>query len=136
MRHPVYLHTIAAGDFTMLSRNDWFALRGYPEFTNWPMHIDALFCYTAFHAGIEEVVLRDPMRIFHIQHRSGAGWSPEGERERNARVAAKGVLQMPFSELVHWVDAMRRFDTPFIFCRENWGLAELALPETSLSERR
>ncbi len=133
MRNPVYLHTNAAGDFTMLSRDDWFALRAYPEFTSWPMHIDALFCYAAFYGGLEEVVLRDPMRIFHIQHLSGAGWSPEGERERNARVAAKGVLQMPFSEFVQWIDAMRRFNAPFIFGSENWGLADVTLPETNVA---
>ncbi|MBZ5609135.1 MAG: hypothetical protein LAP38_12810 [Acidobacteriia bacterium] len=136
MRHPAYLHTIAAGDFTMLSRDDWFHLRGYPEFTTWPMHIDALFCYAAYHGGLREVVLREPMRIFHIQHLSGAGWTPEGEQARNARVRSKGVSQMPFSELVQWIDVMRRFNAPFIFRGESWGLGDVTLPETSVAARR
>jgi len=80
------LHTNGCGDFTLLSRDDWFALRGYPEFPIWPMHLDSLLCYAAHHAGIKEVVLREPMRIFHIEHRSGAGWTPEGEKERLARI--------------------------------------------------
>jgi hypothetical protein len=132
MQRPVYLHTIASGDFTLLSRADWFNLRAYPEFTTWPMHIDALFCYSAHHAGITEVVLREPMRIFHIQHLSGAGWTPEGERERRARIESKGVAQMPYSDLVKWIDLMRRYNAPFIFCRDNWGLRDAKLRETTV----
>ncbi len=136
MHNPAYLHTIASGDFTMLSRDDWFNLRGYPEFTTWPMHIDALFCYAAYHGGLQEVVLREPMRIFHIQHLAGAGWTPEGEQERTARVAAKGVSQMPFAELEKWIGLMRLYNAPFIFCPGNWGLGDVTLPETSVFEPR
>src|SRR5581483_7026871 len=84
MRNPAYLHTNACGDFTLLSRRDWFRIRAYPELPVWPMHIDSLFCYAAYHAGIREVILRDPMRIFHIEHGSAQGATPEGEEELKA----------------------------------------------------
>ena len=129
MRDAAFLHTNACGDFTLLSREDWFALRGYPEFPIWPMHIDALFCYTAHHAGVRELILREPMRMFHIQHSSGAGWTPEGEAERSARIESKGVTQVRYSDWVRWVDQMRRFNAPMIFTTENWGLGDIALPE-------
>ncbi len=58
---------------------DWFRLRGYAEFPIWPMHINSVFCYTAYHAGLNEEILRDPLRIYHIEHRTAAGWSPEGQ---------------------------------------------------------
>ena len=58
IRRTAYLHTHACGDFTLLSRDDWFSLRAYPEFPIWPMHVDALFCYAAFHAGVREEILR------------------------------------------------------------------------------
>ncbi len=90
MRNPMYLHTNGCGDFTMLSRRAWFAMRAYPEMPIWPMHVDSLICYAAHHAGLREVVLEDPMRIFHIQHLAGAGTTPEGEQELYARVARKG----------------------------------------------
>jgi hypothetical protein len=130
--NAAFLHTNACGDFTLLSREDWFALRGYPEFPIWPMHIDALFCYAAHHAGIGEVVLRDPLRIYHTEHLSAAGWTPEGETVRAARIAAKAVTEIPFATQMEWIDRMRRFDAPMIFTLEDWGLADATLPETTV----
>jgi hypothetical protein len=129
MRDAAFLHTNACGDFTLLSREDWFAMRGYPEFPISPMHIDALFCYAAHHAGVREFILREPMRMFHIQHSSGAGWIPEGEAERSARVESKGVMEVNYRDWVRWVDQMRRFNAPMIFTKENWGLGGMVLPE-------
>ncbi|MCU1235034.1 MAG: methyltransferase FkbM family [Candidatus Solibacter sp.] len=122
-----YLHTNACGDFTLLSREDWHALRAYPEFPIWPMHIDSLICYSAHHAGIREVILGSPMRIFHIQHFSGAGWTPEGEAERTARIEAKRVGVIDYATFLNWVDLMRRFRAPMIFNRSDWGLGNAEL---------
>jgi hypothetical protein len=130
--NAAYLHTNACGDFTLLSREDWFALRAYPEFPIWPMHIDALLCYAAHHAGIGEVVLREPMRIYHTEHLSAAGWTPEGEEERVARIEAKGVTEIQFATAMEWIDRMRRFNAPMIFTLEDWGLADATLPETTV----
>ena len=130
MRNARYLHVNASGDFTLLARDDWFRLRAYPEFPIWPVHLDALFCYAAHHAGIPETVLRDPMRMFHIEHRSGAGWTPEGETALHARVAALRVPVLDFSaDLREWVQKMRRLNAPAIFNLENWGLGGVDLPE-------
>lgn len=131
MRRSRYLHTNACGDFTLLARNHWFDLRAYPEFPIWPMHIDSLFCYAAHHAGIREEILRPPLRIFHIQHLSGAGWTPEGQEELAARVARKKVSTIGYAEVVRWINQMRRFDAPMIFSPSTWGLADVELPETT-----
>ncbi|HYL36125.1 MAG TPA: hypothetical protein VEV17_09460 [Bryobacteraceae bacterium] len=132
IRNAAYLHTNACGDFTLLSREDWFSLRAYPEFPIWPMHLDALLCYAAHHAGIRESILREPMRIYHIEHSSGAGWSPEGEQKRVARVAAKGVPEMSYPEFTRWVDLMRRYNAPAIFTLASWGLGDVPLSEDSV----
>ncbi len=132
MRNPAHLHTNGCGDFTLLSRQDWLDLRGYGEFPIWPMHIDSLFCYAAHHAGVREVILREPLRIFHIEHRSGAGWTPEGEQELNERIKSKGVGRIQNDDVVKWIDQMRRFNAPVIFTQQNWGLADVDLPETTV----
>jgi hypothetical protein len=130
MRDARCLHVNASGDFTLLARDDWFRLRAYPEFPIWPVHLDGLFCYAAHHAGIRETVLGDPMRMFHIQHRGGAGWSPEGAQALHARVAALRVPVLDFdADLRGWVYEMRRLNAPAIFNLENWGLAGAELPE-------
>jgi len=128
--NAAYLHISACGDFTLLAREDWLALRGYAEFPIWPMNIDLLLCYAAHHAGIGEVVLGEPMRVYHTEHLSAAGWSPEGEEERAARIEAKGVGEIPFATATEWIDRMRRFNAPMIFTLRDWGLADTTLPET------
>jgi hypothetical protein len=130
IRKAANLHTYACGDFTLMAREHWIQLRSYPEFPIWPMHVDSIFCYAAWHAGIREEILRDPMQIFHIQHLNAAGWTPEGQAELDARVARKKVPTIQYEEFLEYVDHMRRFDTPIIFSPANWGLADLALPES------
>src|SRR5271157_2454132 len=130
--NAAYLHTSACGDFTLLSREDWRALRAYAEFPIWPMHLDLLFCYAAHHAGIGEVVLGEPMRVYHTEHLSAAGWTPEGEEERTARVEAKGVTEIPYVTVMEWIDRMRRFNAPMIFTLSDWGLAGMTLAETTV----
>jgi len=136
MRNAAYLHTNGCGDFTLLSRDDWFALRGYAQFPIWPMHIDSLLCYAAHHAGISQVVFEEPMRIFHIEHHSGAGWTPEGEQERAARIESKRVGVLKQDEAVKWIDRMRRFNAPAIFSQSNWGLADRDLPEVIVGSEK
>jgi predicted nucleic acid-binding Zn ribbon protein len=68
--------------------------------------------------------------MFHIEHRSGAGWTPEGETALHARVAALRVPVLDFSaDLREWVQKMRRLNAPAIFNLENWGLGGVDLPE-------
>jgi len=66
---PSRLHTMAAGDFMLMAAREWHALRGYPEVpTN--MEVDSHMCVIAAAAGLKQVVLKAPKRIFH-QHHSG-----------------------------------------------------------------
>lgn len=135
MRNAMFLHTNACGDFTLMAREHWFALRGYPEFPVWPLHIDAILCCSAHHAGVREEILREPLRIYHIQHGQGAGWTPEGEAQLYAGIAAKGLSYVHYKEVVGWLSQMRRLNSPMIFNRENWGLSDLELLETPLPRR-
>src|SRR5215468_5637762 len=96
-RHtPPDLHLNGCGDFQLMARQDWMELRGYPEVQAFSMNLDGLFGTIAFFAGIEERVLESPCRIFHLEHESGSGWTPEGEDKLRRRVDAGGIP---------WVDA-------------------------------
>jgi len=128
---PVFLHTNACGDFTLMAREHWMDLRGYPEFDMYSFNIDSVLCYAAHHAGVREETLTDPLRIYHIEHGTGSGWTPEGQARLFDRLRAKGIPWLEYRDLVTWAEHMRRFDSPMIFNRENWGLRELELPETA-----
>jgi len=80
----IHLHTNGCGDFTLMAREHWFDLRGYPEFDLFSMNLDSVLCYAAHHAGFFEYCLEDPMRIYHIEHQTGSGWTPEGQATRGS----------------------------------------------------
>ncbi|MGA3242111.1 MAG: hypothetical protein ABSG03_38145 [Bryobacteraceae bacterium] len=130
---PANLHTNACGDFTLAHRTHWVELRGYPEFDLFSMNIDSVFCYMAHYGGATECVLRDPMRIYHIEHASGSGWSPEGEALLYQRLAAKGIPWIDSQKVFDWAADMERLQTTMIFNGENWGLAGFDLPEVDPS---
>lgn len=65
------LHTDACGDFQLMSRYYWHLLRGYREADSIAAaYVDGLLSYASYTAGVKEVVLKDPMRIYHIDHDS------------------------------------------------------------------
>jgi hypothetical protein len=126
------LHTNACGDFTLLGRDQWFELRGYPELDVFSIHIDSVLCCAAHHAGFCEEILPDPMRIYHIEHRTGSGWTPEGQAELFTRIAAKGIPWLDYREYIVWAEQMHRFNSPMIFNQKDWGLANDQLTESTL----
>lgn len=132
---PAFLHTNACGDFTLMAREHWFDLRAYPEFDSFSMNLDAALCYTAHHGGARETMLHDPLRIYHIEHSTGTGWTPEGRGLLFERIAAKGIPFISNDEVLAWAAQMNRLQCPLIFNRESWGLADCDLPEITLSDQ-
>ncbi len=127
---PVHLHTNACGDFTLMAREHWVDLRGYPELDLFSMNIDSLFCWAAHHGGAREHVLKDPMRIYHIEHGTGSGWTPEGQQKLFERISAKGLPWLGYEDVMQWARVMNRFDVPMIFNHHDWGMASEELKET------
>jgi hypothetical protein len=127
---PVFLHTNACGDFTLLARDKWFELRAYPECDLFSMNLDSLFCYAAHHGGAREELLPDPMRIYHIEHGAGSGWTPEGQAKLFQRIEALGLSYLDNDTVLELAQQMRRLDSPMIFNGENWGFAADELRET------
>lgn len=126
---PAQLHTNACGDFTLAHRDHWLDLRGYPELDLFSMNLDSVFCYMAHYGGAPEWILPESMRIYHIEHATGSGWTPEGEQLLYRRLAEKGLPWVPNDEVLRWASQMERWKTTLVFNHENWGLAELDLPE-------
>lgn len=129
--YPRLLHTNACGDFTMLSREKWLAILGYPELEMYSMHIDSLGCYEAFHAGLKEEILPDPMRVYHIEH--GAGWTPDGEKNLFDGLSKRGIGYLTYQDYLDYVAKMREKGGPLLFNKEkgdSWGLWDHQLTET------
>lgn len=127
-----FVHTNACGDFTLMAREHWFDLRGYPEFDLFSMNLDSVLCVAAHHGGAREEMLAEPMRIYHIEHGSGSGWTPEGQAKLFARIAAQGLSFVDNEEVLVWAAQMNRLNAPLIFNHEDWGMAGVELKETVL----
>ena len=124
-----YLHTNGCGDFTLMHRDRWFRLRGYPEWEAYSMGIDGFLCYAAHADGATESVLREPKRIYHIEHAVGSGWSPQGERQLYERITSKGITWIPRRRILGLARRMYR-DGPLVTNAESWGLGDEPLTET------
>jgi hypothetical protein len=97
---PAFLHTHGC-DFMLMSRRRWLDLRGYPEICAPPEFRDAMLCYAAHFAGVEEEVLRLPLRMTR----------PWDERD-----------PAPLDdELIWMITQMRRLRTPVLVNGEGWG---------------
>jgi hypothetical protein len=115
------LHTNGCGDFTLMAREYWTALRGYPEWDMFSIHLDSVLCQMAVHAGAREVVLGRGRLAFHIEH--AAGWSP-GEAERLIqRLRSLGVPFLETSKYQELLDEMRKRRGVHVVNSEHWGLA-------------
>jgi hypothetical protein len=123
------LHTNACGDFTLLARDDWFRLRGYPEWPIFSWHVDSIFLFAADANDIRQVVLGSKFRIFHIDHSVGSGWSPEGEAQLFARLDDKGIPYLGNDDVLKMRKAFANDPSAAIGNHENWGLGGLTLPE-------
>jgi hypothetical protein len=130
---PAQLHTNGCGDFTLMAQENWLDLRGYPEFDTFSMHLDSIFCFSAHYSGVVEEVLEEPLRIYHIEHGIGTGWTPEGQAKLFARIAERGLPMVENPEVVGWAKQMQKLRCPMIFNLENWGLADVNLPETTVT---
>jgi hypothetical protein len=131
---PPLLHIIASGDFMLMARAHWMDLRGYAEFDMYSMNLDALLCWAAHHAGVREEVLRDPIRIYHIEHGIGSGWTPEGEQQLFARLDKIGLPWLGYPEMLELVEEVRKSGGPMVFNEENWGHASEKLTEVLTQE--
>jgi hypothetical protein len=95
------------------------------------MHLDALLCYAAHHAGVREELLREPMRIYHITHAAGYRWTREEEGKLHAPAPQQGIQPLSYQDLVVLIAQMRSRSGPVIVNMDDWGLAGLTFPETA-----
>jgi hypothetical protein len=126
------LHTNACGDFTLLSRDNWFRFRGYPEWVMYSWNIDSIFLLQVDAGRIATRKFSASACIYHIDH--GGGWAPEREAALFNNLRARGVRYLSFEDLCNIsteLEQVRRNRGLKIFNDKNWGLAELDLPETT-----
>jgi hypothetical protein len=130
------LHTWACGDFTLATREDWFRLRGYPEWPMYSWHVDSAFMFAANAHDIRQTVLGSDYRIYHIDHSLGSGWSPEGEEHLFSRLKARGVPYLTNDDLREWQVRAAKNPSDAVTNPAVWGFAWADLPERAILPQR
>jgi hypothetical protein len=124
------LHTWACGDFTLTSREIWSALRGYPEWQMFSMYLDSIVLVQAYHAGVGMAVLQPPRVVYHLEHGSGSGWTPEGAKALAQRLDAAAIPFLKGGAYDRLARQILRKPKGFHpFNADDWGLEVEALDE-------
>jgi predicted O-methyltransferase YrrM len=114
---PENLAAMACGDFTLAPQSAWRALRAYPEWPIWSIHIDGVFLHMLYTYGLQERVLRNPERAYHIEHENT--WARYDDPEPFSQPK---MLHRP-----HYLPIITKMlddESPWIVNDQNWGLAD------------
>jgi len=130
LRQEGPLHTNACGDFTLMAKANWMALRAYPEFPLRAMKLDGLLCYAAHYGGAREKVLESPFKIYHMDHPARGDGALTAIGERDAAKNGSSVPQISREQYQDWTNRMQASRKPLLFNDELWGLRDETLPET------
>jgi hypothetical protein len=132
------LNNNACGDFTLLHRDAWTAIRGYGEFEAWSFNIDSIGCMQAHAAGFPEVSFLPPLVCYHVEHAPASGWTPEHGEKVFERIVKAGIPYLEWNFLNKTVvKAIRQnAGAPFVFNDERWGLRDFDLAETVFAPKK
>ncbi len=61
----------ACGDFTLMSKQNWIDLQGYPELEIYSIHIDSMGIIAASAFGLKQVIFSGEECSYHIEHSGG-----------------------------------------------------------------
>lgn len=122
------LHFNACGDFTLMSTADWHRLNGYPEFDMYSPHLDSLMLIISYYAGIRQEILREPMRLYHLEH--GGAWIAENASKLEQEKKTEKIPVLKLSQFEGWTSEMNAKGQPIIFNDNRWGFAYEDLKDT------
>lgn len=120
------LHTNGCGDFTLLSKEDWFNLKGYPEWEIFSWHIDSVLLYQAYYYGLKEIDLDLKNKIFHIEHSIGSGYTEEGATKLFERLDKKRIPYLSYENFLEIIDSIaeKKFNASRQMNTEFWGMSQ------------
>lgn len=130
------LHTNGCGDYTLMAREDWFRLRGYPEWNVFSWAIDSVFIYQAHYNGYAVVELPADQTHYHIEHDYGSGWTPDGASTLWTRLDQRCIPYLKYAETMEIFHDLRERGEDGDFVVYNgldWGFAADDLPDETVA---
>lgn len=115
----------ACGDFTMMSKEDWEDIQGYPELDMYSIHIDSMGLWAANALGKKQVIFPKEACIYHIYHEDG--WESDDAIKTIKFLENKPSLDysIVFRGGMQLIANKKSWDLN----DDNWGMKNLDLPE-------
>ena len=101
----------ACGDFTLMSKEDWIRIQGYPELEIYSIHIDSMAMISTAAQNIEQVIFKWDECCYHLEH--DGGWDFKSPVDRI-------YFYTKFPMLEWW--AVREAGIHLIKNNENWNI--------------
>jgi hypothetical protein len=119
----------ACGDFTLMSRNDWEKIQGYPELDMYSIHIDSMGLWAANAVGLKQYILPYTAPIYHIYHEDG--WESDDAIRTIKFLESKPSLDwsIVFKAGIQIIKNKQSWNLN----KDNWGLVDFDLPEYKFS---
>ncbi|MFC1900899.1 hypothetical protein ACFLYN_04830 [Chloroflexota bacterium] len=151
------------GDFILLPKERWDLIRGYPEIDVVGANCGDLVVYMTYLSGAKDVVLREPMRVYHMDHdtpRETAGkiikfveavYVKYNLGKRLGRISniigsvfykvfpkknileEKGVIFLSTEQYRKMVTEMIQGKRSYVYNDENWGLGQESLEDYTIN---
>jgi len=121
--------TWACGDFTLMHKEDWHAIKGYFELDAYSIHIDSMSLFAALAIGVRQRILPADHCTYHVSHESG--WEMQDPMKK-----IFFDLKMP---MLDWNTAHDSCKYMYLnkvvlpINDENWGLLKKELKEQEYS---
>lgn len=115
----------ACGDFTLMAREDWEKIDGYPELDMYSIHIDSMGLWAAKAVGMKQYILPYNAPIYHIYHEDG--WESDDALRTIKFLESKPSLD--YSIVFKGGMQIVKNKQNWGFNKQNWGLVDVDLPE-------
>lgn len=112
------IHVHACGDFTLMPAKAWRGINGYPQIPMHGLHCDSLGLFLALMAGYRQIIIRDPARIYHIDHSHSA---------QHKVIDTKAPI-LSWNKVTMFKKYMDKYKK-FPFNKPDWGFAEIEFEE-------
>ncbi len=119
------LDSFACGDFTLMSRAAWRAIRGYVELDLYSLHVDTLALISATAAGYRQHVWPTDACTYHVDHANG--WSALSPLEKLAFIVERPAIDYSLLREIGLYALERR--EPILLNGGDWGFADLDFDE-------
>jgi len=122
------LDSFACGDFTMMSKAAWNAIRGYVELDLYSLHVDTLGLVSATALGFRQHVYPVDACTYHIDHPTG--WSAMTPFEKLQFVEERPAIDFSLLREVG-IHALQNGE-PVLLNDEDWGHSERDFDEFTI----